>query len=78
MFTLITIVALGFAQEEDRTRVIQYKPVTEIEFSRAEINALPDRPSMGFVVEPPARTHNPMIELRTDFNVEIEESLRTL
>ena len=70
----LSSVALAQAEEQPTQRFI-YRPVTEVTFDERDINALPERPDGTFVWEPPPRTHVSFINLRTDFDDEMAESV---
>lgn len=75
MFWLIFI-SLGFAQQEDRE--IRYQKSTEIDFDAIDITGEMVKPQGALIQDRSRTTFNPLIELRTDWNQEMSQSVSTI
>ena len=70
----LSSVALAQSEEPPAQRFI-YRQVTEVTFDERAIDALPERPDGYLIWSPPPRTHTSFINLRTDFDEELEASV---
>ena len=69
-------ISLAFGQQEDRE--IRYQKSTEIDFEALDIEGEMIKPQ-GALIQDRSRTRfNPLIELRTDWNVEMSQSVSTI
>tara|TARA_B100000287_G_scaffold254077_1_gene238745 strand:- start:365 stop:595 length:231 start_codon:yes stop_codon:yes gene_type:complete len=71
IFYLLMSLALG--QESDRQ--IQYQKKTEIDFEALDIEGEMVKPQGSLVMDRSRAAFNPLIRLRTDFNVEMSNSV---
>lgn len=66
---------LAFAQDEpEEDRKVVYKQKTEIDFEGLEVEGVLQKPQGALVIDRRTASFNPLIKLRTDFNVEIDQS----
>lgn len=72
MWLLLATMALAGDEEEDRR--IVYKQKTEIDFEGLEVEGVLVKPQTALVLERKQASFNPLIKLRTDWNVEIDRS----
>ena len=70
------ITAIAFGQEEDRK--IRYQKETEIDFDDLEITGKLVKPTGALIVERSGVKFNPLIELRTDWNLEMSRSVNSI
>ncbi len=71
IFYLLMSLALG--QESDRQ--IRYQKKTEIDFEALDIEGEMVKPQGSLVMDRSRASFNPLIRLRTDFNVEMSNSV---
>ena len=78
----LSLLALSFAfaapalaQEETPEPNVTYAAETEIEFTGAKVEGVVDGPNGSLILEPRRADFAPMIALRSDFNVEIDQSV---
>ena len=71
--TIFLITALAFGQEDNR--IIRYQKETEIDFDGLEIEGELIKPTGALIVERSGVKFNPLIELRTDWNNEMSQSV---
>ena len=74
--TIFLITALAFGQEDNRT--IRYQKETEIDFDGLEIEGELIKPTGALIVERSGVKFNPLIELRTDWNNEMSQSVSNI
>jgi hypothetical protein len=74
MLLLITILSNSFADDSEEPRVI-YKDVTTLEFEDFELEGSIKKPAGEMILERRLADFSPMIDLRTDFNREMAQSL---
>ncbi len=74
MFLLI-LIGLSFA--EDKTE-IQYQKRTEIDFEAIDIDGELVKPQGSLIMERTRVAFNPLIELRTDWNLEMNQSVNNI
>lgn len=67
----------GLAQEDEDApaRNVIYQKATEIDFGAVDVNAALNRPGIQIGFEVRRSVFNPLIRLRTDFNVEMDASV---
>lgn len=65
----------AFAQDGDGDRQVKYKERTEIDFEGVDVSGELVKPSGSLLVDRKKAQFNPMIQLRTDFNPEMRESI---
>ncbi len=63
---------------DDDAKKVVYKRQTEIDFEELEIEGVLQRPQSALVLERKKASFNPLVKLRTDWNVEIEESVDSI
>ena len=68
------IIALAFANDEEKTKVV-YKQKTEIDFEGLEIEGQLLKPHGAVIQERKGAAFNPLIQLRTNFQVEMSQSV---
>ena len=73
---LSTTGGMAFAQEPKPQ--IQYKKITEIELDTVSLDAAVVKPNLAAINESPRPVFNPMIQLRTDFNKEMQDSINEI
>jgi|688.fasta_scaffold47395_9 hypothetical protein len=64
----------AFAGEDEEGRVT-YRQKTEIDFEELEIEAPLQKPQSALILERKKAQFNPLIQLRTNFNPEMEQSI---
>jgi hypothetical protein len=74
MLLLITILSNSFADDSEEPRVI-YKDVTTLEFEDFELEGSIKKPAGEMILERRLADFSPMIDLRTNFNKEMEASI---
>lgn len=72
------IILLGMVWAKDPDPQIVYKKETEIDFEGLEIAGELVKPHGATIRERKPAPFNPLIELRTDFNVEIKKSVEEI
>ncbi len=82
LVALLALSGTAFAQSDElpeapSPRVI-YKDVTELDIEGVTVEGVLTGPSIGLIQEPNRKGFAPMIHLRTDFNVEMTESVDLL
>lgn len=66
----------ALAQDEDTSnRKVQYKARTEIDFEGVDVSGELVKPQGSLLIDRKKAQFNPLIELRTDFNTEMRESI---
>jgi hypothetical protein len=74
MLLLFTILSNSFADDTEQPRVI-YKEVTTLEFEDFELEGSIKKPAGEMILERRLADFSPMIDLRKDFNKEMEMSI---
>ena len=74
--TIFLITALAFGQEDNR--IIKYQKETGIDFDGLEIEGELIKPTGALIVERSGVKFNPLIELRTDWNNEMSQSVNSI
>ena len=75
MFWLL--ISIVFAQDVDETNIV-YKKKTEIDFEGIEIEGQLIKPDGSIITERQQATFNPLIRLRTEFSVEMSNSVKEI
>jgi hypothetical protein len=77
MLTVLAGLAVpALAQDEDTSgRKVQYKERTEIDFEGVDVSGELVKPQGSLLIDRKKAQFNPLIELRTDFNTEMRESI---
>jgi len=70
-------ISLAFANDEPKPQIV-YKQETEIDFEGLEIEGELLRPHGAIIQERKGAAFNPLIQLRTDFNQEMSQSVSTI
>ena len=68
------LTSLAFAQD----RATEYKKRTEIDFEALDITGEMIKPQGSVIIERKKAEFNPLIKIRTDFNQEINNSVREI
>ncbi|MEL6344997.1 MAG: hypothetical protein AAFV53_17900 [Myxococcota bacterium] len=63
------------AQDDDGERTVQYKSRTEIDFEGVEVDGELVKPQGALLLDRKRASFNPLIQLRTDFNEEMSDSV---
>ena len=67
------LMSLALGQESDRQ--IEYQKKTEIDFEALDVEGELVKPQGALMMERKKTSFNPLIRLRTDFNVEMSNSV---
>ncbi len=67
------LMSLAIGQESDRQ--IEYQKKTEIDFEALDIEGEMVKPQGSLVLDRSRASFNPLIKLRTDFNIEMSNSV---
>ena len=82
MFTFLLLVATATAEEptpeSTEDRQVIYKQRTEIDFEGIELEGELIKPQGALLLERRSAKFNPLIRLRTDFDVEMSESVKEI
>lgn len=70
---LLFMVSLASAQDEERD--VKYKNRTEIDFEGVDVTGQLVKPQGALLLDRKRASFNPLIKLRTDFNIEISNSV---
>lgn len=76
MIVWLLLAGISWAGDDEKTedRKVVYRQRTEIDFEGVDVEALLVKPQGTLVLERKQASFNPMINLRKDFNTEIEQS----
>lgn len=74
MFWLLVFINLTHADEKK----IEYAKATEIDFEALDITGEMIKPQGALIIERHDAQFNPLIKIRTDFNLEISQSVNTI
>ena len=74
--TLVFVTTAGPALAQSEKDNVIYKDVTELDMSELNIEATVVKPPIGVVNETRRPRFNPMIKLRKDFDVEVDQSIQ--
>lgn len=72
---LIYTFLVGTALGQDNDDIIRYQRQTEIDFEAIDITGEMIKPQGSLIVERSEARFNPLIELRTDWNTEMNQSV---
>lgn len=72
----VLLISLAFAQDSDRS--VKYQNRTEIDFEALDITGEMIKPQGALIIERHDATFNPLIQIRTDWNAEIADSVRAI
>ena len=70
---LYFLVSLALGQETDRA--VEYKKKTEIDFEELDVTGELVKPQGALLLDRKRASFNPLIKLRSDFNVEMSNSV---
>lgn len=73
---IILLTSLAFSQEDNRQ--IRYQKETQIDFEALELSGEMIKPQGSLIVERSNATFNPLIKLRTDWNLEMNQSVNSI
>ena len=73
LFLLSTV---AYADEETEEPKVIYKQKTEIDFEGVEVDGTLVKPQGSLILDRKHAKFNPMIKLRTDFDDEMEQSVK--
>ena len=73
----LLIISMAFGEDEPTPQIV-YKQETEIDFEGLEIEGELLKPHGAIVQERKGAAFNPLIQLRTDFNREMSESVKAV
>ena len=71
---LLLLVSMAFAED----RKVRYQRETEIDFDALDITGEMVKPQGSIIMERHGATFNPLIQLRTDWDKEMHESIRSI
>jgi hypothetical protein len=76
MVVWLLLAGISWAGDDEKTedRKVIYRQRTEIDFEGVDVEALLVKPQGTLILERKQASFNPMINLRKDFNAEIEQS----
>ena len=72
---LLSFSTLAVADDTEDDRQIVYKQRTEIDFEGLELQGTLVKPQGALLLDRKKATFNPLIKLRTDFDLEMEQSV---
>ena len=72
---LLSFSTSAIADDTEDDRQIVYKQRTEIDFEGLELQGTLVKPQGALLLDRKKATFNPLIKLRTDFDLEMEESV---
>lgn len=76
LFFITLMVPSAYAGDSDKKEEsVVYKQKTEIDFEELEVEGTLQKPQSALVLERKKASFNPMINLRMDWNQEIDESI---
>jgi len=64
-----------FSAQAEETKMIKYQSQTEIDFEAIDILGEMVKPQGSIIMERSGAKFNPLIELRTDWNLEMRQSV---
>jgi len=71
---LFFLINISFGQDSE----VQYQKRTEIDFEAIDIDGELIKPQGALIADRTVATFNPLIELRTDWNLEMSNSVREI
>lgn len=78
MFLLLASLFTATAQADENKDIIRYQKQTEIDFDALELSGEMVKPQGSLIVERSNVRFNPLIELRTDFDLEMARSVNSI
>ena len=78
MFSLLLLASVAIAGEPTEEPKVVYKQRTEIDFEGIDIEGQLVKPQGALVLERKTAAFNPLIQLRTDFNNEMNLSVQEI
>jgi hypothetical protein len=72
----LLLVSLAWGQENEQ--IVKYNQRTEIDFEAIDITGEMVKPQGSLIVERSNARFNPLIELRTDWNTEMNQSVNSI
>jgi hypothetical protein len=72
----LLLISLAWGQENEQT--VKYSERTEIDFEAIDITGEMIKPQGSLIVERSNARFNPLIELRTDWNTEMNQSVNSI
>ena len=78
MHLLFLILSVALANEPKEEPKVIYKQKTEIDFEGVEVDGTLIKPQGSLILDRKHANFNPMIRLRTDFDDEIEQSVKEI
>jgi hypothetical protein len=80
LITLSLFSTSAFAQDEidDQGRKVVYKQTTEIDFENLEVEGELVKPQGALLLERKKASFNPLIKLRTNFDIEMSNSVNDI
>ena len=80
LISLTLFSSIAFAQEEvdDEGRRVVYKKETEIDFEGLEVEGELVKPQGALLLERKKASFNPLIKLRSDFDIEMSQSINDI
>ena len=80
LITLCFFSSNAFAQDEfdDEGRKVVYKQTTEIDFENLEVEGELVKPQGALLLERKKASFNPLIKLRTNFDIEMSQSVNDI
>ena len=80
LITLSFFSTSAFAQDEidDQGRKVVYKQTTEIDFENLEVEGELVKPQGALLLERKKASFNPLIKLRTNFDIEMSQSVNDI
>ena len=72
---LLLLLTLNSFANPNSDRIIKYKDKTEIDFEELEIDGQLVKPQGSLIVDRPTATFNPLIKLRTNWSMEMTQSV---
>lgn len=75
---LLLILNLSIAQAQETDKNVRYSKRTEIDFEGLDITGEMIKPTGALVQSRQSATFNPLIQIRTDFNPEMSQSVNNI
>ena len=72
---MIFYLLMSFALGQETDRAVEYKKKTEIDFEELDVTGQLVKPQGALLLDRKRASFNPLIRLRSDFNVEISNSV---
>ena len=72
---MIFYLLMSFALGQETDRAVEYKKKTEIDFEELDITGQMVKPQGALLLDRKRASFNPLIKLRSDFNVEMSNSV---